>query len=499
MPEVFKNYVNGRWVAAISDETFENINPSDTDDIIGLFPRSGKEDVDKAVSAAREAFDKWKGVPPPERGKILFEAGRIMASRKKKLAEVVSRENGKTVNGAMGDVQSGIDMAFFAGGEGRRWYGKTTHSALEKRFAMTKRYPVGVVGIITSWNFPMAITCWKTFPALLCGNTVVLKSEENTPETAVHFTEILEEAGLPGGVLNLIHGFGPEAGEALTSHPDVAMVSFTGSSAVGKTIGKNCAGRLAKISLELGGKNAVIVMDDADLDLAVNGIVCGAFSISGQRCTATSRIIIHKNIYDVFLKKLLEKTSKQKVGPGYDDTSDITPLISKKQLERVAGYIERAKKDGARIVAGGSQLRGGVYDKGYYIAPTVIDKVRPDMEIADDEVFGPVLVVFKANSYEDAIRIHNSTPYGLAASLFTKDVNKAFCFFDDAQAGTCYINGPTFGSEPHMPFGGVKASGLGYREAGWAAIEAFSEVKTLYVDYSAKIQNVQFEKKNAEK
>jgi aldehyde dehydrogenase (NAD+) len=491
MAERFKNYIDGKWVDSISGETFENRNPSNINEIIGLFPRSKKEDVDKAVSAALSAFNEWKNVSPPERGKVLFEAGRIMASRKKELAEIVSRENGKTVNGAMGDVQSGIDMAFFAAGEGRRWYGRTTHSGLKKRFAMTKRYPIGILGIITSWNFPMAITCWKTFPALLCGNTVVLKSEENTPETTVHFVKILEEAGLPKGVLNLIHGLGPEAGDALVNHPDVSMISFTGSSVVGKIIGTNCAKRLAKVSLELGGKNAVIVMEDADLDLAADGVVIGAFSISGQRCTATSRVIIHANVYDTFLKKLLDRPAKQKVGPGSDDTSDVTPIISKKQLERVLGYIERAKKEGARIIIGGEQLKGGVYDKGYYIAPTIVDNVSPEMEIAREEVFGPVLVVFKANSYEDAIHIHNSSLYGLSASLFTKDVNKAFSFFDDAEAGVCYINAPTYGSEPHMPFGGLKNSGLGYREAGWAAIEAFSEVKTLYIDYSAKIQTVQ--------
>jgi acyl-CoA reductase-like NAD-dependent aldehyde dehydrogenase len=491
MIERFKNYINGEWVDAISGETFENRNPSNIDEVIGLFPRSKKEDVDKAISAALTAFSEWKSTPPPERGKILYEAGHIMASRKKDLAEIVSRENGKTVNGAMGDVQSGIDMAYFAAGEGRRWYGRTTHSALRKRFAMTKRYPVGVVGIITSWNFPMAITCWKTFPALLCGNTVVLKSEENTPETTVHFVRILEEAGLPKGVLNLIHGFGAEAGEALTLHPDVSMISFTGSSAVGKIIGKNCVSRLAKTSLELGGKNAIVVMEDADLNLAVDGVVCGAFSISGQRCTATSRVIVHKNVYKIFLEKLVTRTSKQKVGPGHDDTSDVTPLISKKQLERVLGYIEHAQKEGARIITGGEQLKGGVYDKGYYITPTIVDNVPPEMEIAREEVFGPVLVVFKADSYNDAIQIHNYSPYGLSASLFTRDVNKAFLFFDDVEAGACYINAPTYGSEPHMPFGGLKNSGLGYREAGWAAIEAFSEMRTLYIDYSAKIQTVQ--------
>lgn len=496
MAQRFQNYIGGLWRDSISGNTFENINPSNIEEIIGIFPRSSKDDVNEAVQSAKSAFPGWKNISPAERGKILLEAGKIMESRKPELAKILSRENGKTVASAMGDVQSGIDMALFAGSEGRRWYGKTAHSALRKRFAMTKKYPVGIVGIITSWNFPMAIACWKTFPALLCGNTVILKSEENTPETCVQFVKILEEAGIPKGVINLIHGFGPEAGEALTLHPDVSMISFTGSSAVGKIIGKNCAGRLAKTSLELGGKNAVIVMDDADLDLAVDGVVCGAFSISGQRCTATSRVIVHKSVYDVFVRKLLDKTKSQKLGPGFDNKSDITPLISKKQFERVMGYIDRAKQHGAQLIYGGNRLTGGVYDQGYYISPAIFSNVTIDMEIANDEVFGPVLVLFKAESYQDAIDIHNSCPFGLSASLFTKDVNNSFSFFDDADAGVCYINAPTFGGEPHMPFGGVKISGLGYRESGWAAIEAFSETKTLYVDYSAKIQNVQFEKKD---
>lgn len=492
MVTCFKNYIGGRWLDSVSDKTFENINPSDISEVLGLFPRSTGQDVDSAVKAAVTAFQGWKDMTPAERGGILQKAGSIMEKRKEELARVISKENGKTFKSALGDVQSGIDMAYFIAGEGRRWYGRTTHSSLKKRFAMTKLYPVGVVGIITSWNFPMAITCWKTFPALLCGNSVALKSEENTPETAVNFVKIMEEAGLPAGVLNLIHGFGLEAGEALTRHPSVSMISFTGSSGVGKIIGRNCAERLAKTSLELGGKNAVIVMDDADVELAVDSIVCGAFSLSGQRCTSTSRVIVHRDIYDGFLDRLIERTAKQKVGPGSDDTSDITPLISKKQLERVLGYIERSRRSGVKIITGGEQLKGGIYDRGYYIAPTIIANVTPEMEIVQEEVFGPVLVIFEASSYEEAIEIHNSAPYGLSASLFTKDVNRAFSFFDNAEAGVCYINAPTFGSEPHIPFGGIKGSGLGYREAGWAAIEAFSEVKTLYVDYSSRMQNVQF-------
>ncbi len=496
MAERFKNYINGEWVDAVSGETFENINPSNIDEVLGLFPRSTKQDVDNAVSAARTAFNHWRSVPPPERAEILFEAARLLNARREELANVISRENGKTASSCLGEVQSAIDMANFMAGEGRRMYGKTTHSGLRKRFAMTKRYPIGVVGIILPFNFPMALTAWRVFPALICGNTVVLKSDENSPETTVHFVKIMEEAGLPKGVLNLVHGFGVDVGEAITQHPDISMVSFTGSSATGRIVAENCVKRHAKVSLELGGKNAVIVMEDADLDLAIDGVVCGTFSVSGQRCTATSRVIVHKDVYDEFMKKLVARTEALKVGPAYDESSDVTPLINKKQLERVLSFINRAKEEGCRIITGGQQLKGGVYDKGYYVQPTIIDNVTTDMEIAREEIFGPVLIVFKTDSYEDAIRIHNSSQYGLSASLFTKDVNRAFAFFDDAEAGVCYINAPTFGSEPHMPFGGVKKSGQGYREVGWAAIEAYSEVKTLYVDYSARIQNVQFVEKD---
>ncbi|MFH1836452.1 MAG: aldehyde dehydrogenase family protein [Methanobacteriota archaeon] len=493
MVEKFKNYIGGMWVDSSSGKTFVNINPSDVGEVLGVFPMSTKKDLNAAVSAAYSAYPGWRDVPPPERGDIIYACARIMEEEKQRLAEIISRENGKTVSSALGDVQSGIDMAYFAAGEGRRLYGKTSHSGLARRFTMTKRFPIGVLGIITSWNFPMAITCWKTLPALVCGNTVVLKSEENTPETAVHFTRILEEAGLPKGALNLVHGLGPEVGKALTKNPKVSMVSFTGSSKVGRIIGEACALRLAKFSLELGGKNGVIVLDDADIDLAVDGIVYGAFSISGQRCTSTSRAIVHEAVYDEFMQKLIDASRKLRIGPGSDEKSDVTPLISEKQFRRIMGYIERAKTAGANIVVGGGRLNCGVYNKGFYIEPTIIDNVTPEDEIAQEEVFGPVLIVFKASSYEEGVTIHNSSLYGLSASLFTRNVNNAFSFFDDVDAGVCYINAPTFGSEPHMPFGGVKNSGLGYREAGWAAIEAFSEVKTLYVDYSSRIQNVQFE------
>jgi len=488
----FRNYIDGAWTDAASGETFENLNPSRVSEVLGSFPRSGADDVASAVAAAKAAFPAWRAVPGPERGEVMLRSARLMEERKYELAQVISRENGKTQKSALGDVQSGIDMAYYSAGEGRRLFGRTAQSGLRRRFAMTKRYPIGVVGVITSWNMPWAITCWKTLPTLMAGNTVVLKSEENTPESAVHFAQIMAEAGVPSGVLNVVHGLGVEAGAALTEHPDVSAVTFTGSSATGKAVGSTVVGRLRKVSLELGGKNAVIVMEDADVDLAVDAALCGAFSISGQRCTATSRAIVHESVYEEFKTKLLERTAAYKVGPGYEETSDVTPLVSERQLHRVLRYLENATAAGAKVLSGGDRLVGGVYDEGYYVAPTVLEGVSGHAEIAREEVFGPVLVLLKASSYEEALRVHNAAPYGLSASLFTRDVSRSFAFFEDAEAGVCYINAPTFGGEPHMPFGGVKDSGLGYRESGWAIFEAMTEERTLYIDYSGGIQNVQF-------
>jgi alpha-ketoglutaric semialdehyde dehydrogenase len=490
--KTFQNYIAGQWTDAASGATFENVNPSRTSEVLGGFPRSGATDVAAAVAAAKAAFLEWRGVPGPERGEVMLKAARLMEERKAELAQVISRENGKTHKSALGDVQSGIDMAYYSAGEGRRSFGRTSQSGLRRRFAMTKRYPIGVVAVITSWNMPWAITCWKTLPTLMAGNTVVLKSEENTPESAVHFAQIMAEAGVPPGVLNVVHGYGVEAGLALTEHADISAVTFTGSSGTGRSVGSTVVGRLRKVSLELGGKNAVVVMEDADVDLAVDGVVCGAFSLSGQRCTATSRAIVHESVYERFTSGLLERTAEYRVGPGYDQTSDVTPLISRRQLDRVLRYVESARANGARVLCGGEQLVGGVYDEGSYLAPTILENVTADAQIAREEVFGPVLVLFKASSYADAMRTHNAVPYGLSASLFTRDVNRAFAFFEDAEAGVCYINAPTFGGEPHMPFGGVKDSGLGYRESGWAIFEAMTEERTLYIDYSGGIQNVQF-------
>lgn len=494
MPKSFHNFIDSKWVNSASGKTFNNVNPANKNEILGVFPRSDAKDVDLAVQAAKKAFREWSKVTPPTRGRILFEAGKIMDEKRTKLAKTLVREMGKTMNEALGEVKAATDMCYFMAGEGRRLYGETTYSELPNRLAMTKRYPVGVCGIITPWNFPLSLISWKVCPALICGNTVVLKPAKDTPETANNFVEIMNEAGLPGGVLNLVHGSGEEAGEALVKHRDINLISFTGSSEVGRRIAALCGERLAKVSLELGGKNAAIVMGDCDLDLAVDSIVRGAFTVAGQRCTATSRAIIHKDIYEEFIEKLVTKTKKLKVGPGDDKSTDVCPIINEAQLERVIHYVETGKKEGAKLLLGGNRLTTEIYSRGFYFEPTIFTEVKPDMTIAREEIFGPVLVVFKVGSFEEAVKTHNSTEYGLSASIFTKNVGQAMTAIDQMEAGVCYVNAPTFGSEVHLPFGGVKMSGSGHREVGKAALDVFSEWKTIYVDYSGGVQNVQFQK-----
>jgi len=494
MPKVFHNFIDSKWVESLSGKTFNNINPANKDEILGVFPRSDARDVDLAVQAAKRAFREWSRVTPPTRGRILLEAGKIIAEKKTQLARTLVKEMGKTMKEALGEAKAAVDMCYFMAGEGRRLYGDTTYSELPNRLAMTKRYPVGVCGIITPWNFPLSLISWKASPALICGNTVVLKPAEDTPETANNFAEILQEAGLPKGVFNLVHGFGEEAGEALVKHKDVNLISFTGSTEVGKRIATICGERLAKVSLELGGKNAVIVMEDCDLDLAVDTIARGAFSVAGERCTATSRAIIHKDIYNEFMDKLVAGTKKLRVGPGEDESTDVCPVINETQLNKIMHYVAVGKKEGAKLILGGSRLAQDIYSKGFYFEPTIFADVKPDMTIAKEEIFGPVLAVLKVGSFEDAIDVHNATEYGLSASIFTKDMGRAMLAIDNMEAGVCYVNAPTFGSEVHLPFGGVKKSGSGHREVGKAALDVFSEWKTIYVDYSGGVQNVQFQK-----
>jgi aldehyde dehydrogenase (NAD+) len=405
----------------------------------------------------------------------------------------MTREMGKILLETRGDVQEGIDTGYYAAGEGRRLFSYTTTSELPNKFAMAIRLPVGVAGVITPWNFPMAIPTWKIFPALVAGNTVVFKPASDTPKTATTLVQILEEAGVPEGVVNLVHGGGNEVGMAIVRHPDVDLISFTGSTAVGKVISREASDTLKRVSLEMGGKNAQIVLEDANLELALDGVLWGAFGTAGQRCTATSRLILHEAIYDQFIEMLVERVKKLKVGNGLDESTEMGPIINEAQLNKIHQYVEIGKQEGAKLLIGGYRLTGGEYDKGWFYAPTIFVDVHPKMRIAQEEIFGPVLCVIKVKSFEEAIEVLNDTVYGLSSSIYTRDVNKAFKAIRDIQAGITYINAPTIGAETHLPFGGVKQTGNGHREGGWTVFDFFTEIKTVYVDYSDKLQRAQID------
>ena len=493
MAELYKNFINGKWVEAKSGKTFENRNPADRRDLIGLFPASGPEDVEEAVSAARKAFGEWRLAPAPKRGEILYRVGELLRQRKEEIARAMTREMGKVLKETRGDVQEGIDTAYYTAGEGRRLFGETTPSELPDKFAMSLRVPVGVCGLITPWNFPMAIPTWKIFPALLCGNTVVLKPAEDTPYTAVKLFELLEEAGVPPGVANLVHGVGEEAGAALVRHRDVRLISFTGSAAVGREIAAVCGQSLKRVSLEMGGKNGQIVMEDADLKLALEGALWGAFGTTGQRCTATSRLILHRQIKKELTDMLVERAEKIKIGDGLDESVEMGPLINEAAREKVHGYVQIGKEEGARLLTGGTVYEEGKRRQGYFYRPTLFDRVTPDMRIAQEEIFGPVLSVIEVQSFEQAIEVLNGTPYGLSSSIYTRDVGRAFRALRDIEAGITYINGPTIGAEVHLPFGGVKETGNGHREAGTTVYDIFSEWKSVYIDYSGRLQKAQID------
>ncbi|CUS76810.1 aldehyde dehydrogenase (NAD+) [Candidatus Kryptonium thompsonii] len=493
MAEVFKNYINGKWVDAKSGKTFENRNPANWDDLIGVFPKSGPEDVEEAVKAAKKAFESWRLVPPPKRADIVKKAADLLVQRKEEIAREMTREMGKILLETRGDVQEGIDTGYYAAGEGRRLFSYTTTSELPNKFAMAIRLPVGVAGVITPWNFPMAIPTWKIFPALVAGNTVVFKPASDTPKTATTLVQILEEAGVPEGVVNLVHGGGNEVGMAIVKHPDVNLISFTGSTAVGKVISREASDTLKRVSLEMGGKNAQIVLEDANLELALDGVLWGAFGTSGQRCTATSRLILHEAIYDQFIEMLVERVKKLKVGNGLDESTEMGPIINEAQLNKIHQYVEIGKQEGAKLLIGGHRLTGGEYDKGWFYAPTIFVDVHPKMRIAQEEIFGPVLCVIKVKSFEEAIEVLNDSSYGLSSSVYTRDVNKAFKAIRDIQAGITYINAPTIGAETHLPFGGVKQTGNGHREGGWTVFDFFTEIKTVYIDYSDRLQRAQID------
>src|SRR5882672_2828739 len=493
-PNVYKNFIDGEWVETSTGQTFENRSPADTRDVIGIFQRSGKADVDAAVDAAKRAFVKWRLVPAPRRAEIIFRAAEMLAERKEEYARDMTREMGKVLKETRGDVQDAVDTAYYMAGEGRRLFGPTTPSELPNKFAMAIRQPIGVCGMIAPWNFPMAIPSWKLLPAIVCGNTCVIKPAQDTPLSTFNLVRVLMDAGLPKGVINIITGFGPDAGAPLLEHPDVRAISFTGSSAVGRTIGTTAAKSFKHCSLELGGKNPMIVLDDANLDLALEGALWGAFGTTGQRCTATSRIIVQKGVYQDFVEKLVERARKLRVGNGLDETSEMGPAVNERQLQTDLKYVEIGKNEGAKLACGGNRLDKGELQHGWFMEPTVFTDVDPKMRIAQEEIFGPVVSVIPCEDFEDAIHIANNIEYGLSSSLYTKDVNKAFSAIRDLEAGITYINAPTIGAEVHLPFGGVKATGNGHREGGIGAIDFYSEWKSVYVDYSDRLQRAQIDR-----
>jgi len=493
MVEVFKNYIGGKWIDACSGETFESRNPAHTDEVIGVFPRSREADVVAAIDAAHAAFRPWSRTPAPARAEIILKVGLLLERYKEDLAALETCEMGKVLAEGRGDVQEAIDMAKFIAGEGRRLVGETVPAELRSKFAMMVRQPIGVVGLITPWNFPIAVPSWKLLPAILCGNTVVFKPAEDTPACAARFVQIFEEAGLPPGVLNLVTGYGPEAGAPIVEDERVRMLSFTGSSAVGREIAARAGRSLKKVMLEMGGKNPMIVMHDANLELALEGALWGAFGTTGQRCTATSRIIVHRDVADKFTTQLVNRAKKLRVGFGLDADVDLGPVINEQQLKTIDEYVNVGKQEGAQLLLGGEILTGGKYDLGYYYRPTIFSDVHFRMRIAQEEIFGPVVAIMPASSYEDAVTIANSTQYGLSSSIYTQDVNLAFQAIQDLEAGITYVNAPTIGAEIQLPFGGVKATGNGHREAGSSAIKEFTEIKAIYIDYSGKLQRAQID------
>jgi acyl-CoA reductase-like NAD-dependent aldehyde dehydrogenase len=493
MGQDFGNFVGGEWVDAASRETFENLNPADHTEVLGHFARGGPEDIDRAVRAAVEAYPEWMATPAPERADYLLRVALLLEERKEEISKTMTREMGKTVKEARGDVQEGIDFAHYMAGEGRRLFGETMPSELRNKFYMTTRHPLGVAGLITPWNFPIAIPLWKIAPAIVSGCTMVFKPAEDTPLCAALLVDMFREVGLPAGVLNLVNGYGEEAGAALVDHPDVRAISFTGSLEVGRMINEKCGRNMKRVSLELGSKNALIVMPDAQLDLAVEAAAWGAFATSGQRCTATSRLIVHDDIRPDFTERLLERVSGMKVGNGLDPDVELAPVINEKQKDRVLEYIGVGQQEGAKLLLGGEELTGDEYANGYFVAPTVFDDMRPDMRIAKEEIFGPVTGIMKVNSIDEAIDIANSVEYGLSCSVYTHDITNVFKAVQRLEFGLVYVNAPTIGAEIQVPFGGMKNTGNGHREAGPHALDEFTEWKTVAIDFSGKLQKAQMD------
>ncbi len=487
-----ENYINGSWQETTGGEYAAVVNPANGETLCEV-RLSGKEDVDQAVEAAKKAQKQWALVPAPKRADYLYEIGRLMKERKEHLSQVLTKEMGKVIEEARGEVQEGIDMAYYMAGEGRRLFGETVPSELQDKFAMSVRAPIGVVGLITPWNFPVAIATWKSFPAIVAGNTFLWKPATETPMMAYEMAKIFEEAGLPPGVANVVFGSGSDVGTAMIEHPDIRVISFTGSTETGRHVAELGGRHLKKVSLEMGGKNAVIVMDDADLNLAVEGILWSAFGTAGQRCTACSRVIVHKDVKSELEQRLLEEMKGLTIGDGLDESVKVGPVVNKKALEKIDGYVKIGQEEGARLLAGGKILDEGELAAGCYYEPTLFTDVKWDSRIAQEEIFGPVISLIEVDSLDEAIEVNNSVKYGLSSSIFTQDVNKVFRAQRDLDTGIVYVNAGTTGAEIHLPFGGTKGTGNGHRDSGVAALDVFTEWKSIYVDYSGKLQRAQID------
>jgi alpha-ketoglutaric semialdehyde dehydrogenase len=493
MANKYQNFIGGEWVDAVSGRTSENRNPADQNDLIGTFPSSDAEDVERAVASAKQGFERWRRTPAPLRGDVLRRVGDLLSERKEEIARAMTREMGKVLAETRGDVQEGIDTAYYAATEGRRLFGHTVPSELRDKWAMSYRRPIGVAGLITPFNFPLAIPTWKTFPALLCGNSVIIKPAADVPHTVTLLVETLLDAGLPPDVIQLVHGSGSKVGNAMVDHPGIPIMSFTGSTEVGSQIGEVCGRMHKRLSLEMGGKNAQIVMPDADMDLALEGVLWGAFGTTGQRCTATSRLLLHDDIHDELLDRLVERTAKLRLGNGLEDGVDVGPLINQAALDNTSRYVEIARAEGDEVIIGGGRATGNGLDDGFFFQPTILRGVRPGSRLACEEVFAPVLSVIRFSDLDEAIRINNEVEFGLSSAIYTSDVRASFRAMVELDNGITYVNAPTIGAEAHLPFGGVKKTGNGHREGGWEVYEFFSETKVCYVDYSGRLQRAQID------
>ena len=493
MSKTFQNFIGGQWVAPASGEHFENRNPANQDDLIGLFPASGAEDVERAVASAVRGFERWKRTPAPARGDVLRRVGDLLAARKDEIADLMTREMGKPIAETKGDVQEAIDTAYYAATEGRRLFGHTVPSELSQKWAMSVRRPIGVCGLITPFNFPLAIPTWKAFPALLCGNSVILKPAEDVPHTSTVLVEILLQAGLPPEVIQLVHGMGEIVGKAMVEHPSVPVISFTGSTETGRIVGETCGRMHKRLSLEMGGKNAQIVLDDASLELAIDGVLWGAFGTTGQRCTATSRLILQDGIHDEFVDRLVARTEALRLGDGRVAGTDVGPLVHEAAREKVERYVAIGKEQGATLRTGGARATGGACDRGFFFQPTIFTGVTAGSRLEQEEIFGPVLSVIRVASVDEAFTVNNDVRYGLSSSVYTSNVNVAFRALQELDNGITYVNAPTIGAEAHLPFGGVKETGNGHREGGWEVYEFYSETKVGYIDYSGVLQRAQID------